>query len=188
MNKLPSRDKAFELFNEYNKTTSLIKHALTVEGIMIHFSGLYENQNSEEWGIIGLVHDIDYEMFPDEHCVKAESILSEAGWPEWAIRAMKSHGYEICTDVKPETDLEKVLYTIDELSGLITATALMRPSKSVSDLKVKSVMKKWKTKSFAAGVDRELITKGCVELDMTIQEVIQECITGMQKISDSIGL
>lgn len=185
---LPNREEAFKLFSEYNKTQSLIKHGLTVEGIMIHFSELYEDQNSEEWGTVGLIHDIDYEMFPEEHCTKAGEILTEAGWPEWSIRAMKSHGYEICTDVKPETDLEKVLYTIDELSGLITATALMRPSKSVSDLKVKSVMKKWKTKSFAAGVDRELITKGCEGLGMTIQEVIEQCILGMRKISDSIGL
>lgn len=188
MNSLPNREEAFKLFQEYNKTASLIKHALTVEGIMVHFSGLYDDQNSEEWGSVGLIHDIDYEMFPDEHCEKAETILTEAGWPKWSVRAMKSHGYELCTDVKPESNLEKVLYTIDELSGLITATALMRPSKSVSDLSVKSVMKKWKTKSFAAGVNRDLILKGCVELDMTIQEVIQECIYGMQKISETIGL
>ncbi len=155
---------------------------------MRHFCGLYENQNEEEWGIIGLIHDIDYEKYPEEHCVKAVEILTDSGFPEEAVRAMQSHGYEVCTDVEPQTDLEKVLYTIDELSGLITATALMRPSKSVSDLKVKSVMKKWKTKSFAAGVDRELILKGAQNLGMTIQEVIQECILGMKKISDSIGL
>ena len=188
MKSLPNREEAFELFNKYNKTTSLIKHALTVEGIMKHFASLYQGQNSDQWGTIGLIHDIDYEMYPDEHCMKAETILSEAGWPEWSIRAMKSHGYEICTDIKPESDLEKVLYTIDELSGLITATALMRPSKSVSDLKVKSVMKKWKTKSFAAGVNRDLVSKGCIELDMTIQEVIEQCIIGMQKISGTIAL
>jgi len=188
MNALPNREEAFELLNEYNKTASLIKHALTVEGIMKHFASLYDTQDSEQWGTIGLIHDLDYEMYPDEHCAKAESILSEAGWPEWSIRAMQSHAYELCTDVKPESDLEKVLYTIDELSGLITATALMRPSKSVLDLKVKSVMKKWKTKSFAAGVNRDLISKGCVELNMTIQEVIEQCIIGMQKISESIGL
>lgn len=188
MMNIPSRENALELFYEYNETESLRKHGLTVEGIMRHFAGLYDGQNEEEWAIIGLVHDIDYEKFPEEHCQKGAEILSGAGFDEEAVRAMQSHGYEICTDVKPESQLEKVLYTIDELSGLITATALMRPSKSVSDLKVKSVMKKWKTKSFAAGVNRELILNGCEMLDMTIQEVIDECIAGMRKISDSIGL
>lgn len=185
---LPSREKAYDLFLEYNKTESLIKHGLTVEGIMEHFASLYENENVSEWGIIGLVHDIDYEMFPSDHCEKAEEILTQADWPIEAIRAVKSHGYGICTDVKPESQLEKVLFTIDELSGLITATALMRPSKSVHDLEVKSVMKKWKTKSFAAGVNRELITQGAEALNMTIQQVIEECIIGMRKISDRIGL
>jgi len=188
MNNLPLRKDAYNLLLKYNETEGLIKHALTVEGIMRHFSTLYKNQDEEEWGIIGLVHDIDYEKYPEEHCIKGEEILREAGFPDEAIRGMKSHGYEICTDVKPETKLEKVLYTIDELSGLITATALMRPSKSMSDLKVKSVMKKWKTKSFAAGVNRELIQKGADILEMTIQEVIEECIIGMRKISDTIGL
>jgi len=188
MNNLPSREEAYDLFTQYNESESLIKHGLTVEGIMEHFATLFEGEDTKVWGIIGLIHDIDYEKYPEEHCIKGKEILEEARWPLEAIRAMQSHGYEICTDVKPETHLEKVLYTIDELSGLITATALMRPSRSVSDLTVKSVMKKWKTKSFAAGVNRELILKGTQTLDMTIQEVIEECIIGMRKISDSIGL
>ncbi len=184
---LIERDKVLELFYEYNETESLRKHGLTVEGIMRHFADLYQG-NPDEWGMIGLIHDIDYEKYPDQHCIKGQEILREAGFDDEAVRAMQSHGYEICTQVKPESDLEKVLYTIDELSGLITATALMRPSRSVSDLSVKSVMKKWKTKSFAGGVDRDLILKGCQMLDKTIQEVVEECIMGMRKISDSIGL
>ncbi len=184
---LIEREKALELLFKYNETESLRKHGLTVEGIMRHFADLYKG-NPDEWGLIGLLHDIDYEKFPDQHCIKGGELFREAGLDEEAVRAMQSHGYEICTDVKPESDLEKVLYTIDELSGLITATALMRPSRSVSDLTVKSVMKKWKTKSFAQGVDRELILKGCEMLDRTIQDIIEECIVGMRKISESIGL
>lgn len=188
MKGLPTRDSAYELFTKYNKTDSLIKHGLTVEGVMEHFSTLFEGEDASSWGIIGLVHDIDYEQFPEQHCTKAEEILSEAQWPTEAIRAVKSHGYSICSDVEPQTNLEKVLFTIDELTGLITATALMRPSKSVNDLEVKSVMKKWKTKAFAAGVNRELIEQGAIVLGMPIESVIAECIIGMRKISDRIGL
>ena len=185
---LPSREKALELLKEYNESDSLIKHALAVEGVMKHFAGLYEGENPEEWGIIGLIHDLDYEKFPEQHCLKTREILKENNWPEKAIRAVMSHGYNICTEIEPITKMEKVLYTIDELTGLITATALMRPSKSLADLEVKSVMKKWKTKSFAAGVNREIIEKGAETLNMTIQEVINESIIGMQKISADIGL
>lgn len=188
MNGLPEREVAFDLFLKYNETESLIKHALTVEGVMEHFSMLFPEEEQSEWGIIGLIHDIDYEKFPDQHCIKAAEILNDNGWPTEAIRGMQSHGYSICTDVKPETNLEKVLFTIDELTGLITATALMRPSKSVHDLEVKSVMKKWKTKAFAAGVNRELIEQGATELGMTIEYVIEQTILGMRKISERIGL
>jgi len=185
---MPERDEAYALFCKYNETESLRKHALTVEGIMRHFATLYDGADPNEWGIIGLIHDIDYEKYPQEHCIKGAEILRDNGFDETAIRGMQSHGFGICTDVEPLSDMEKVLFTIDELSGLITATALMRPSRSVSDLKVKSVMKKWKTKSFAAGVDRELILQGAQRLNMSIQDVISECIIGMQKISDTIGL
>lgn len=185
---LVTRDLAFELFTTYNKTESLLKHGLAVEGVMRHFASLYEGEDPEVWGVIGLVHDLDYEMYPEQHCMKTKEILEKESWPDEAIRAIMSHGYEICTDVEPLTQLEKVLYTIDELTGLIVATALMRPSKSLSDLTVKSVMKKWKTKSFAAGVNRDLVLKGAEKLDMTIQEIIGECIVGMQDVAESIGL
>jgi len=141
----------------------------------------------EKWGIIGLVHDLDYEMYPEEHCKMTEKILREENWPEDYIRAIMSHGWKICTDVEPMETMEKVLYTIDELTGLINATALMRPT-GISDMKVKSVKKKWKDKSFAAGVNREIIREGAEMLNMDLSEIIQETIKAMQSVSDKISL
>ena len=155
----PNRKEAFELLKKYNETDSLINHALAVEGVMRHFAR--ENgEDEEKWGIIGLVHDLDYEKYPERHCQVTEKILREENWPDEYIRAVLSHGWGIVTDIKPESQLEKTLYAVDELTGLITACALVRPSKSVQDLKVKSVKKKWKQKSFAAGADREIIMRG----------------------------
>jgi len=176
-----------ELLREYNQNDSLIKHALAVEAVMVHFAELF-GEDKEKWGIIGLIHDLDYEKYPDEHCTKTREILTERGWPEDYIRAVVSHGWGICSDVEPEEKMEKVLYTIDELTGLIAATALMRPSKSILDLTTKSVRKKWKQKSFAAGVDRGIIEKGVQMLGMELGEVMAETIKGMQKVADEIGL
>lgn len=184
---MPTREDAWILLNKYNKTDSLIKHALAVEGVMRHFARKFGG-NEDEWGIIGLIHDLDYEMYPEEHCVKTKEILLENNWPDHLIRAVMSHGYGMVTDVEPQSLMEKTLYTIDELTGLITAAAYMRPSKSVMDMEVKSVMKKFKTKSFAAGVDREIILKGCDLLGMDIKEVVSECILGMRAIAPSIGM
>ncbi|WP_163193608.1 HDIG domain-containing metalloprotein [Clostridium thermarum] len=184
---VPTREQAFELLKEFNKSDSLIKHALSVEAVMRHFARLY-NEDEEKWGIIGLVHDIDYEMYPEQHCVKAREILEQANWPEEYIRAVQSHGYGICIDVEPVTNLEKVLFTIDELTGLIAATCFLRPSKSILDLEVKSVKKKWKQKSFAAGVNREVIEQGAERLGMELDKVIDETIKGMQKCAEEIGL
>ncbi len=183
----PTREMAMELLREYNQNENLIKHALAVEGVMVHFAELF-GEDKEKWGIIGLIHDLDYEKYPDEHCIKAREILEERGWPEDYIHAVQSHGWGICTDVEPTERMEKVLYTIDELTGLITATVLMRPSRSVMDLTVKSVKKKWKQKSFAAGVNREIIEKGAEILGMEINQVIEETIKGMQKVAEEIGL
>ncbi len=182
-----SRNDAWELLNQYNKTDSLVKHALAVEGVMRHFARKY-GADEDEWGVIGLIHDLDYEMYPDQHCTMTEKLLMEAGWPEDYIRAVLCHGYGLVNQIKPETDVEKVLYTIDELTGLIGAAALMRPSKSVGDIEVKSVMKKFKSPAFAAGVDRTVILNGCEMLGMTIQEVVDEVILGMRSVSDAIGL
>jgi len=185
--KVPSRAEAYELLTKYNKSESLIKHALAVEGVMRHFAELL-GEDVEKWGVIGLVHDLDYEMYPDLHCKKVREILEEHNWPEDYIRAIESHGWKICTDVEPVERMEKVLYTIDELTGLIAATALMRPSKSVLDLEVSSVKKKWKQKNFAAGVNREVIEEGARMLGMDLTEVIRETINGMRKVAEEIGL
>ncbi|GAV21844.1 HDIG domain-containing metalloprotein [Carboxydothermus pertinax] len=185
---IPNRDEAFELLKEYNQNESLIRHALAVEAVMLHFAELFGEEDKEKWGIIGLVHDLDYEMYPDEHCKKVREILTERNWPEDYIRAIESHGWKLCTDVEPVERMEKVLYTIDELTGLITATALMRPSKSILDLEVKSVKKKWKQKGFAAGVNREVIEEGAKMLGMELDKVMEETIKGMRKVADVIGL
>jgi putative nucleotidyltransferase with HDIG domain len=183
----PTREQAMELLKSYNKNDSLIKHALSVEAVMRHFAEL-NNEDVEKWGIIGLIHDIDYEMFPEEHCVKAKELLEKAGYPEEYIHAVQSHGFGICIDVEPKEKMELVLFTIDELTGLITATALMRPSKSILDLETKSVKKKWKQKSFAAGVNREVIEGGAEKLGLDMDTVISETIKGMQSAAEEIGL
>jgi predicted hydrolase (HD superfamily) len=186
--KTPTREEALSLLKEYNKDESLIRHALTVEAVMLHFADLYNAENKEMWGIVGLIHDLDYEMYPEEHCTKTKEILEENNWPEDYIRAVVSHGWKLCSDVEPKSQLENVLYTIDELTGLISATAIMRPSKSILDLTTKSVKKKWKQKSFAAGVKREVIDEGAQRLGMERNDVIEETIKGMQKVAEEIGL
>ena len=184
---VPTREEAFELLKKYNKTESLIKHALAVEGVM-RYMARKRNEDEEKWGVIGLIHDLDYEQYPDEHCKKTEEILRENNWPEEYIRAVISHGWGICVDVKPESELEKVLYAIDELTGLVVTTALVRPSKSVMDVKTKSVKKKWKDKRFAAGVDRSIIEKGAEMLGVELSELITDTIAGMQEVAEEIGL
>jgi len=185
--KVPTREEAYQLLTEYNKGDSLIKHALAVEGVMRYFARK-RGEDEEKWGIIGLVHDLDYEQFPEEHCHKSEEILKEKGWPEEYIRAVVSHGWGLCSEVEPQTELEKVLYAIDELTGLVVTTALVRPSKSVMDVKVKSVKKKWKDKRFAAGVDRSIIEKGAQMLGMEVSDLISDTLAGMQEVAEEIGL
>ena len=184
---VPTREEAYRLLTEYNKNESLIKHALAVEAVMRYFARK-TGEDEEKWGVIGLVHDLDYERFPEAHCRKSEEILRANDWPEEYIRAVVSHGWGICSDVEPQTELEKVLYTIDELTGLIVTTALVRPSKSVLDLKTKSVKKKWKDKRFAAGVDRSVIEKGAQLLDRDLTEIITDTIMGMREVAEDIGL
>jgi putative nucleotidyltransferase with HDIG domain len=183
----PNREDAWALLNEFNQSESLIKHALCVEGVM-RYMATKRGEDEEKWGAIGLVHDLDYERFPDEHCRKTAEILRERGWPEDYIRSIVSHGWGICSDVEPESDMEKVLYAIDELTGLVTAVALVRPSKSVLDLTPKSVKKKWKDKAFAAGVDRSIIEKGAAMLGVDRSELFEDVIMGMREVADSIGL
>lgn len=181
------RQRAWDLLCKYNKNDALRKHGLAVEGAMRHFAKLY-NEDEEVWGVIGLLHDIDYEMYPEEHCIKSQEIMKNENLPESYVRAVASHGYNIVVDIKPESNAEKVLYTIDELTGLISAAALMRPSKSVMDLEVSSVKKKFKSKGFAAGVDRAVILNGCTMIEMELDRVIENTILGMRDVAEEIGL
>lgn len=187
MSKSLTRDEALELLKEYNESDALVKHGLAVEGVMRHFACKY-GEDEEKWGIVGLLHDLDYEKYPDQHCVKVQEIMQERDIDPEIIRAVASHGYGICVDIEPQSQMEKVLYTIDELTGLVNATAIMRPSKSVLDLETKSVKKKFKSKGFAAGVDREIIKKGCERLEMDLGDVIEEVILGMREVCDAIDL
>jgi predicted hydrolase (HD superfamily) len=184
---VPSYDEALALLKEYNQNDSLLKHAYAVEGAMRYIARKMQ-EDEEKWGIIGLVHDLDYERFPDRHCQKTPEILAERGWPQEYIHAVVSHGWGICSDVEPQTRMEKVLFAIDELTGLIVATALVRPSKSLGDLEAKSVMKKWKDKGFAAGVDRALMEKGAAVLGMDLKDLITDTIMGMREVAARIGL
>ncbi len=181
------RDKAVELFKKYNDEYSLFKHALSVEAVMRYFARK-NGEDEEEWGMIGLLHDMDYEKYPDEHCFKVKEILEKEGLPDSFIRAIQSHGYGICTDIEPLSNMEKTLYAVDELSGFITACALVRPSKSLEDMEVKSVKKKLKDKAFAAKVDRTVINKGAEMLGINIDELIKETIEALIPIQESIGL
>ncbi len=187
MEKKLERKAAWELLTEYTKTPALLSHAQAVEAIMRHFARL-NGEDEEVWGVAGLLHDLDYEKYPQEHCKKAEEIMRERGIDEIYIRAMSCHGYGLCTDVKPESPMEKPLYTVDELAGLIHAACLVRPSRSVLDLEVKSLKKKFKDKAFAAGVNREVIKKGCEMLGMDMDDVMREAIEGMKERADEIGL
>jgi len=185
--KIPTREEALELLLRYNQNESLIKHAKAVEGVMRHIARKL-GEDEEIWGIVGLVHDLDYEKYPEIHCQMTKQILEAEGWDPMLIRAILSHGWGTCTDIEPQSLMEKYLYAIDELTGLITAVALVRPSKSVVDLEVKSVKKKWKEKSFAAGANREIIQKGADMLGISLDELIQLTINGMKEVAKDIGL
>ena len=185
--KIPTREEALAILREYNKSDSLLKHAFAVEGVMRSVARK-RGEDEDKWGIIGLIHDLDYEKYPDQHCTKTREILQEHNWPEEYIRAAVSHGWGICSDEEPQSVLEKTLYAIDELTGLVTASVLVRPSKSVMDLTVKSVKKKWKSPAFAAGVDRSIIEKGAEMLGVEVGELIEDTIKGMQEVAEAIGL
>ena len=183
----PTREEALRLLHSYNASDSLRKHAYAVEAVM-RYCARKRGENEDMWGVIGLVHDLDYEKFPQFHCTKTREMLTEAGWPEDYIRAVVSHGWGLCSDVEPLTPLEKTLYAIDELTGLVAACALVRPSKSVLDMNVKSVKKKWKSTAFAAGVNREVIEKGAAMLGVGLDELIGDTIEGMKSVAGEIGL
>lgn len=183
----PTRQDAMALLEKYTKKEGLIRHALAVEAVMAHFAEKF-GEDPEKWRVIGLVHDLDYDMFPDQHCVKCIELFEAHHWPQEYIRAVISHGWGLCTEVKPETLLEKTLYAIDELTGLVASSALVRPSRSILDIKAKSVKSKFKDKSFAAGVDREVIQNGAAFLEMELSDLITEVISGMRPVAEAIGL
>jgi len=183
----PTREEAWTILTDHVKSPSLLSHALAVEAVMRHVARK-KFADEELWGVIGLVHDVDYEEHPEEHLRHAPEILRSQGWPEEYIRAVASHGWGLCTDLEPFTDLEKTLFAIDELTGLVAAAALVRPSRSVLDLPVKSVLKKWKDKAFAAGVDRKVIEKGASLMGVQLEELIADTIEGMKTVAETIGL
>ena len=176
-----TRDEAWVLLTEYNQDPFDLEHAQTVENTMKYFARkLGYGEEEDFWGIVGLLHDLDFEQFPDQHCIKEQEIMAERGVDPRIIRAAASHGYGLTVDIKPEHEMEKVLYAVDELTGLIGAVVLMRPSKSVQDLELKSVKKKFKTKSFAAGCSRDVIEKGAEMLGWSLDDLIQQTIDALR--------
>lgn len=183
-----TRNQAFELLKQYNQDPFHIRHAITVEAVMKWFAvDLGFDEDAEYWGMVGLLHDIDFEQYPDQHCLKAPELLREANVPEDIIHSVVSHGYGITVDVKPEHLMEKVLFASDELTGLIWAAALMRPSKSTKDMELKSLKKKYKSKGFAAGCNREVITRGAEMLGWDLDELLQKTLMAMQACEDEIN-
>jgi len=183
----PTRDEAFALLRQYNHADKAIKHALAVEAVMRYMAGK-RGQDPEKWGVIGLVHDLDYEQFPDQHCTKTREILASLNWPDDYIHSIISHGWGLCSDIEPTSEMEKVLFAIDELTGLVAAVTLVRPSKALRDVEIKSVRKKWKERGFAAGVNRQVIEQGAQMLAVPVDELIADVIAGMLPAADQIGL
>ncbi len=183
-----TRDKAFDLLKTYNKDPFHIRHALTVEGVMRYYAkALGFDDEVDYWGIVGLLHDIDFELYPDEHCKKAPELLAAGGVGEDMIRAICSHGYGICCDIEPEHEMEKVLFAADELTGLIWSAALMRPSKSVMDMEVSSLKKKFKDKKFAAGCSRDVIRDGAARLSWDLDRLFEQTILAMRTCEADIA-
>lgn len=179
--------QAMELLRQYNQSESLIRHGMAVETIMRYFAQ-EAGEDVDFWGDVGLLHDLDYEMYPEEHCHKSAELLQSAGYGEEFIHAVMSHGYGLVTEVEPVLYMEKILFTVDELSGLIVAGALMRPSRSVMDMETKSVRKKFKDNHFAAGVNRQVIEKGCAMLNVPLDEIIEKCILAMRANHEALGV
>jgi putative nucleotidyltransferase with HDIG domain len=184
---MPSREEAIRLWREQNDDESLFRHALSVEAALRYFAAK-EGEDPDYWGIVGILHDIDYQRHPDEHLKHARPILQAAGIPEDMIRAVESHGWGICSDVEPLRKMEKVLFAVDELTGFIAACCYVRPSKSVLDLEVKSVRKKWGAAAFAAGVNRGVVEKGAAMLALGLDELIQETILALRPAAEAVGL
>lgn len=183
-----TREEALELLKKYNKDDFHIHHGLTVEAVMRYLAEKHGyGEDADFWGICGLLHDIDFEMWPDEHCVKAPELLREAGVEEDMIHAICSHGYGECCDVAPEHEMEKILFAVDELTGLIGAAVILRPSKSCKDMDLKSLKKKFKDKRFAAGCSRDVIRKGAEQLGWELEVLQAETLEAMQAVEDQVA-
>lgn len=183
-----TREEAYELLIEYNKDSFHIKHALVVEGVMKYFASKLGYEDEKDfWGIVGLLHDLDFEMYPEEHCIKCQEIMREKGIDERIIRAISSHGYGLTVEIKPEHEMEKILYATDELTGLIGAAALMRPSKSVQDMELSSVKKKYKNEKFAAGCSRKVIEDGAQMLGWDLDKLLEETLYAMRVDEEKIN-
>ena len=183
-----TREQAYDLLKEYNKDPFHLQHALTVEAVMKWYAKeLGYGEEAQYWGIVGLLHDIDFEQYPDQHCIKAPELLREGGVSEDIIHAVVSHGYGITVDVAPEREMEKVLFAADELTGLIWAAALMRPSKSTRDMELKSLKKKYKSKGFAAGCSRDVIERGALQLGWDLDKLLTMTLEAMKATEDEIN-
>ncbi|WP_306487993.1 HD domain-containing protein [Agathobaculum sp.] len=180
------RNKAWDILRKYNKEPFHLRHALTVEGVMRYFAE-QRGEDADFWGVAGLLHDIDFEMWPEEHCRKAPELLREGGADEAVVHAVCSHGWGECSDVEPTHEMEKLLFAADELTGLIWSASLMRPSKSVQDMELKSLKKKFKDKKFAAGCSREIILKGAELCGLTIEELMQQTLDAMRATEDEVN-
>lgn len=182
MSYVPTKEQAERILNEYNKDSFHLRHAHIVGGVMRYFAKEYDPENVDFWEVAGLLHDLDFEMYPEQHCIKVQEIMRNLDIDESLIHAVASHGYGLVCDVKPEKFMEKILFAVDELTGLIGAVAIMRPSKSVRDLELKSVKKKYKQPSFAAGCSREVIAKGAEMLGWELDELITRTIEAMRSL------
>lgn len=183
-----TREAAYDLLKKYNQDPFHLQHAITVENVMMWYANeLGYGEDAAYWGIVGLLHDIDFEIYPDQHCIKAPELLREGGVSEDIIHAVVSHGYGITVDVAPEREMEKVLFAADELTGLIWAAALMRPSKSTKDMELKSLKKKYKSKGFAAGCSREIIERGANQLGWELDKLLSMTLEAMKSCEDTIN-
>ena len=188
MGKVPTIQEARELLKRYNREEFHLRHGEIVSGVMGYFAKEYDPDREEYWRVVGMLHDLDFEQYPDQHCVKSQEMMRELGIDEGIIRSTASHGYGMTVDIQPEHVMEKILYATDELTGLIGAVAIMRPSKSVMDLELKSVKKKFKTPSFAAGCSREVISKGAEMLGWELDELIERTILAMRSLSGEMEI
>lgn len=182
MSYIPTPEEAYEILKKYNKDDFHLKHGKIVSGVLGYFAAEYDPERVDYWKTVGMLHDLDFELYPEEHCIKEQELMKELDIEEGIIHATASHGYKLTVDIKPDLFMEKVLYAVDELTGLIGAVALMRPSKSVVDLEVKSVMKKYKTANFAAGCSREVIGNGAAMLGWEISDLIGKTILAMRSL------